>query len=77
MLHKELQYTHIIYFWLGKKAKIKRIYLCNDYEKGQIKNVDLTNKIASMLCSWVKRLFEDNFDDWKVIPLFLIGKHLG
>ena len=27
--------------------------------------------------SWVKRLFEDNFHDWKVIQLFLIGKHLG
>ena len=77
MLHKELQYLHIIYFWLGEKAIIKRIILCNDHEKGQIKNVDLTNKIASMLCSWVKRLFEDNFDDWKLIPLFLIGKHLG
>ena len=30
-----------------------------------------------MQCSWVKRLFEDDFHDWKVIPLFLIGKHLG
>ena len=30
-----------------------------------------------MECSWVKRLFEDDFHDWKVIPLFLIGKHLG
>ena len=30
-----------------------------------------------MQCSWVKRLFENNFHDWKVIPLFLIGKHLG
>ena len=30
-----------------------------------------------MQWSWVKRLFEDNFHDWKVIPLFLIGKHLG
>ena len=30
-----------------------------------------------MQCSWVKRLFKDDFHDWKVIPLFLIGKHLG
>ena len=30
-----------------------------------------------MQCSWVKRLFEDDFHDWKVTPLFLIGKHLG
>ena len=26
---------------------------------------------------WVKRLFEDDFYDWKIIPLFLIGKQLG
>ena len=30
-----------------------------------------------MQCSWVKRMFEDDFHDWKVIPLFSIGKHLG
>ena len=26
---------------------------------------------------WVKRLFEDGFCVLKVIPLFLIGQHLG
>ena len=30
-----------------------------------------------MQCSWVKRLFEDDLHDWKVMPLFLIGNHLG
>ena len=46
--------------------------------KRSYKNVDLRrNKIASMQSSWVKRLFEDDFQDWKVIPLFLRGKHLG
>ena len=65
------------FIWQGKKAKIKHSTLCNGYEKGGIKNVDLRNKITSMQCSWVKRLFEDDFHDWKVIPLFLIGKHLG
>ena len=44
---------------------------------GGIKNVDLRNKTISMQCSWVKRLFEDDFHDWKVIPLLLIGKKLG
>ena len=63
--------------WQGKKAKIKHSTLCNGYENGGLKNVDLRNKITSIQCSWVKRLFEDDFHDWKVIPLFLIGKHLG
>ena len=41
------------------------------------KDVDLRNKITSMQCSWVKSLFEDHFNNWKAIPLFLIDKHLG
>ena len=65
------------FIWQGKKAKIKQSALCNGYENGVSKNVDLRNKITSIQCSWVKRLFEDDFHDWKVIPLFLIGKHLG
>ena len=62
--------------WQGEKAKIKHSTLCNGYEMGGIKNVDLRNKITSTQCSWVKRLFEDDFFDWKIITLFLIGKHL-
>ena len=30
-----------------------------------------------MQCFWVKGLFEDDFYDWKLISLFLIGKYLG
>ena len=41
----------------GKKAKIKRGTLCNSYEKGNIKNVDLRNKVTSMHYFWVKRRF--------------------
>ena len=65
------------FLWQGKKAKIKPSTLCNGYKNEGLKNVDLRNKILSIPCSWVKRLFEDDFHDWKVIPLLLIGKHLG
>ena len=61
---------------MGKMQKLHST-LCNGYEMGGIKKVDLRNKITSMQCSWVKRLFEDGFHDWKAIPLFLIDKHLG
>ena len=70
-----IKYRHS--FWQEKKAKLKHSTLYNGYENGGIKNVDLTNKITSMQCSRVKRLFENDFHDWKVIPLFLTGKHLG
>ena len=61
----------------GKKANIKHSVLCNGYEKGGMKNVDLRNKITSIQCFWVKRLFEDDFHYWQITPLFLKGKHLG
>ena len=35
------------FIWQGEKAKIKHSTLCNGYEKGGIKNVDLRNKITS------------------------------
>ena len=40
---------------------------------GDLKNVELRNKITSMQCSWIKRLVEDEFHYWKVMPPFLIG----
>ena len=44
LLHK----IHNIFIWQGKKAKIKHSTLCNGYEKSDMKNVDLRNKITSM-----------------------------
>ena len=58
-------------------AKVKHNTLYNVYEKEGLKNVDLKNKITSVPCSWVKKLFEDDFHDRKIILLLLIGKHLG
>ena len=63
-------------FGKAKRQKLN-ITLCNLYENRGFKNVELRNKITSIQCSWVKRLSEDDFHDWKVIPLFLIGKHLS
>ena len=52
-----------IFIRQGKGAKIKHSTLCNGYEMGGIKNVDLRNKITNMQCCWVKRLFEEDFHD--------------
>ena len=60
----------------GKKANIKHSTFCYGYEKGGLKNVDLRNKMTSIQCCWVKRLFADDFHDWKIIPVFLIDKIL-
>ena len=65
------------FIWSKKNPKIKSTTLSNDFESGGLKNVDLSSKIAALQCSWIKRLFDDNFNQWKLIPLYLIHKNLG
>ena len=65
------------FIWRGKKTKTKHSTVCNGCEKGDLENFELRNKITSIRCSWVKRLFEDDFHDWKIMALFLMRKHLG
>ena len=48
-----------------------------DYQNGGLKNVDLFFKIISLQCSWFRRLFDNSFHQWKVIPLFFINKTFG
>ena len=56
--------------WQGKKVKIKHSTLCNGYEKRGLKNTDLRNKVTSIQSSLVKRLFKNDFHDWKITPIF-------
>ena len=42
-----------------------------------LKTLILIKKIISLQCSWIKRLYDDFFHDWKVIPLKLIEKTIG
>ena len=49
------------FIWKGKNSKIKNSTLCNDYEYGGLKNVDIFSKVVSLQCSWIKRLFNSNF----------------
>ena len=65
------------FIWKGKNPKIKNSTLCNDYESGGLKNVDIFSKVVSLQCSWIKRLFDNNFHQWKFIPLYLIRQYLG
>ena len=61
--------------------------MSNTFETGGLKNVDIDLKFISLQCSWVKefdlkvirlqcpwvkRLYNENFHEWKVIPLLFI-----
>ena len=47
------------------------------HENGCLKNVDIRNKVNSLQSSWVKRLYNDCFHDWKIIPLYQLNKTFG
>ena len=51
--------------------------MCNTFEEGDLKNVDIYSKTPSLQCSWVKRLYYDKFHEWKLIPLHLIQSTFG
>ena len=65
------------FLWSHSKPKIKHVVLTQDFKYGGLKSVDVPLKIISLQCSWIKRLFDDNYHEWKVIPSHLINKYLG
>ena len=74
---EELKEIQKKFLWSDKKAKIKHDTLCNDYKDGGLKNVDIVHKINALKCSWLQRLYNDNFHEWKIIPLRYISLYLG
>ena len=57
--------------------KIKHETLFNDYEAGGLKNVDIPNKIIALQYSWIRRLCDDSFHEWKLILLYIIEQSFG
>lgn len=41
------------------------------------KNVYVGINVVIIYCSWVKKLYNDCFQKWKIIPLHLLGKYFG
>ena len=65
------------FIWKNGNPKLKHTTLCNEYEQGGLKNVDIFSKISGLQCSWVKMLYDNSFHIWNVIPLLLIKNHPG
>ena len=57
--------------------KIKHELLCSSFEEGDLKNVGINLENASVQCSWIKRLHDNKFHEWKLIPLHLIKSTFG
>ena len=65
------------FLWSSEKPKIKHETICNVFRNGGLKNVDVTDKIKSLQCSWIRRLYDDKFHEWKLIPQYLIKNVFG
>ena len=60
---EELKQNNIL--WDNRKLKTKKNTLRNDSKDGGLKSVDVEHKIASLNCSWVKRLCTENSNECK------------
>ena len=76
-LIEEIQRTQKAFIWNNWTPKIKHETLCNSFEEGSPKNVDINSKFGSLQYSSVKRLYDDKFHEWKLIPLHLIKSTFG
>ena len=64
-------------YWENSRPKLKHKTLSNTFETGGLKSVDINLKVISLQSSWVNKLYDENFHEWKVIPLHLIRITFG
>ena len=64
------------FIWHSSCPKITHKTLYSKYENGGLKNVDISSKIIRLQCSWLRKLCDKNFLEWKIIPSHLINKLL-
>ena len=65
------------FIWNSSNAKIKHETICNKFQDGGLRNVDIPSKISNLQCSWIKKLYDQNSHDWKLIPTDLINNEFG
>ena len=66
---KEIESKCFIFIWNGKPDKVKRNTLIGDFEKSGLQIIDIESYFISLKTSWVSRLADSKFSNWKLIPL--------
>ena len=74
---EELKRINSSFIWKGKKTKIKYSSLIGDFASGGYKDIDIGSKIKFLHIMWVKRLCDNNFHPWKIIPLGFLASFGG
>ena len=65
------------FLWNNFNSKLKHKTLCNNCKNGDLKKVGIRNKVNSLQVSWVKRLYDYYFREWKTISLNQLKKMFG
>ena len=65
------------FLWNSSSPKVKHETICKDCQYGRLTNVDIKSNIISLQCSWFKKLYDESFHEWKLIPLTLIKNTFG
>ena len=61
----EIQHRFI---WNKKIPKIKHSTLIGSYEEGGYKDVDIATQFNALKMIWLRRLLDNNYHPWKLIP---------
>ena len=75
---KEIESCCFKFIWKNKIDKVKRTTLINTYEKGGLNMIDFESYFNSLKASWVNRLTDTYYENWKVIPekyFNIVGKN--
>ena len=71
---KVLEKIQKYFLWNNSTPKIRHETTCKN---SGLKNLDISYKIVSLQCSWIRRLYDNNFRKWKLIPLHSIALSFG
>ena len=62
------------FIWHDSSPKIEHETLRMGFKAGGLKNVDIHFKFVSLQCSWVRKLYDDCFHEWKIfLYIYLIN----
>ena len=74
---KALETIQISFFYGITLIPKIREAVCQNFREGGLQKVGIRNKSTSRQITWVKRLYDDFFHEWKIIPLYLLKKTFG
>ena len=74
---KELEKIQNEFLWGRTNPKIKHDTLSSSYTQDGSKNTDMPKKIASLQCSWTRRLYYNYFINGNRFHFHLIWKSFG